>query len=225
MPDDRQKSSSIHAKKLDRLKPDTTRRRVLQVAGAAGLTGFGVPVSAAAEENDAKASDVTFAELGVSFDHSADVEQDDHYDPLDFYKITDGELVFSAIKQSNLEIFQESDAVVRFDDFHGLPTQLTRRQYGSIWGDLNTRLRPTGGTLLSEPVSTPAIRAENEGSDIIVAASGNEARVTPGASKTINLGSVSSTTRDGQSIEATAKATVKNYGTLDVLVNHVQEGE
>lgn len=222
MPDDCNKLSFINAENSDKAKSDSTRREVLQVAGTAGVSSFGIPLTAAVEQNDSEVSGVTFVELGVSFEHSMDVKHNDQYDPLEFYKIANDELMFSAIKQANLEIFRENTAVVRFDDFHGLSIMLTQRQYGSVWSELNTRLQPIRGTLLSGSVSTPAIRVESDDCDIIVAVDGTEARIAPNASKIIELGSVNSTTRDGDSINAMAKATVENHGPLDIVVNHVQ---
>lgn len=202
-----------------------TRRGVLQAASATGVIGFGTSVGSAAETSEIEASDIMFAELGVSFDHSLDVAQDDQYDPYEFYQVNEDEIRFSGIEKPDLETFQANDSVVRYDDFHGLPTQFTRREYSAMGSELNERLRLAGGILLSEPIPTPAIRVERDSKEVSVAAAANEARVATGTSETISAGSANLATRNGQSVKPTIEITVKNHGTLDVLVDQIVGGE
>lgn len=203
-----------------------TRRAALQTIGAAGATAaFGRSVEAVAESADTKATDVTFAELGVSFDPTTNVVQGDHYDPLEFYRIADGRMVFSAIEQSDLEAFEANDAIVRYDTFQSVPLNLAQQEHSSMVSGLNARLSPTAGILLSEPVSTPPMQVETDSSDVVLTAAGTETRVSPGGSESVRLGSVRSTERTGDKVEATVEVIVKNHGELDVLVDRVLGGE
>lgn len=210
-----------HKKKM----ANTSRRRVLQATGITGLAGFGVSVGAAKESTEAEAENVVFAELGVSFNYSANVTQDDQYDPVSFYRVTEDKLTFTAVKESDLKIFQDTDGVILQDGYYSLPVRLTRKKFTALTTNLNKRLRPAGGVLLSEPVHTPALRVENIDGEIMVSLGKNTTRVEPGTSETIDLGAVSSVTREGQSLEATAEATVSNHGYLDVFADTIVRGE
>lgn len=164
-------------------------------------------------------------EVGLGFEHSTDVDLVDHYDPLEFYSVGDDGIRFSVIRESNLETFETNDSVLRSQSLRGLPAVLTRAEHTTIGTDLNGRLRPTAGVPLSEAVVTPAIRVEAEGRSVKLTARGDVVTVPADATRTLELGPVSSETRNGAAVDATAEVSVRNHGTLDVYADRIVGGQ
>ena len=200
-----------------------TRRTILQAAGAAGFVRFGATTGSAKDKRTAE--NVTFAEFGVSFEYSKDLNTSAHYDQLEFYHIDEDTLVFSAIKESNIEKFHEADAIVRHHDLHSIPTQITRQNYSSVWNSLNNRYNPKEGSTIQEPIQVPAIRVEKENSEVFVRSANNKVKVSPGDLETINLGTKKSRSKNNESVQIEIKGILRNHGPLNVIAEHVIRGE
>jgi hypothetical protein len=203
---------------------DRTRRTILQAAGAAGFVGLGA-TTGSAKENKRIAEGVTFAEFGLSFEYSEDLDMNTHYDQLEFYHIDEGRLVFSAIEESNIEKFHEVDAVIRHRNLHRVPTQITHQKYSSVWNSLNKHYKPKEGFTIQEPIQVPAVRIEEENSEISVRSTKSEVKASPGDLEVFNLGTEKSRSKNNKSIQIEIKGILRNHGSLNVIAEHVVGGE
>lgn len=201
------------------------RRKVLQLTSAAGATSFGVTSATATNETEEKLTDITFVEIGISFNYSDSISENEQNDPLEYYRIRENELIFLAITKENIKKFVENEGIVRYNQFHSMPARLSRQRHSSIGSALNERLRRTGGVVLSEPVSTPPIQIENSGGNLIVSVKQNEVQVDRHTIESINLDTVETLTDNKQMVEAQPKVTVMNHGELDVYAENILEDE
>ena len=204
---------------------DANRRTFLKAVGSAGAGSVGLSAMDSVSADSANETSALFAELGVAFEESTDTKAADQYDPAEFYRPTGDKLIFSAIKQSDLETFKNNDEVVRFNSVNGFPARFTRQEYTAATQSLNARLRPSKGVPLNQPVATPAIRLDSESNSITISVGGSGAIAAPGEFDSVELGPVQSESRTGEPFKATAKVVVKNYGTLDIQANTVLGGE
>jgi len=185
------------------------------------MAGIGAQTASASTPDDSTTA--LFVESGFVADDRDDIESDIQVDPLQFYTVGEQELSFNAIKRSNLNKFESSDAVLRHNGFHELPHVINRGNTETLYSNLNERLNPLEGISLQSEVQFPAIRLETADDVLNVSVQDDQTRVEPGESESVEIGSIQSATERRNSVEFSPTFEVKNNGTMTISTSNVIE--